>query len=50
MFDVDRFNVRKLNEMEVREKYQIKIWNRFAALKNFSNSEDISRKWEKIKE
>jgi len=31
-FDVERFNVRKLNEMEVRKQYQIKILHRFAAL------------------
>jgi len=24
-FDVDRFNLRKLNEMEVRKEYQIEI-------------------------
>jgi hypothetical protein len=28
---VERFNLRKLNEQEVREQYQIKIPNRFAA-------------------
>jgi len=36
--------------MEVREKYQINISNRFAALKNLIDSEDINRTWEKIKE
>jgi len=33
-FDWQRFNMRKLNEPEVREKYQIEITNRFAALEN----------------
>jgi len=28
-------NLRKLNELEVRKQYQIKITNRFAALENF---------------
>jgi hypothetical protein len=46
---VDRFTVRTLNEVEVREKYQIKISNRFAALKNQSDSADINRMCEKIK-
>jgi hypothetical protein len=41
---------RKLNELEVRKQYQIKISNRFAALNNFSDSEDINRAWENIKE
>jgi hypothetical protein len=39
----ERFNLRKPNELEVRKQYQIKILNRFAALENFSESEDISR-------
>ena len=29
-FDGERFNLRKLNELEVKEKYQIEITNRFA--------------------
>jgi len=33
-FDRQRFNLRKLNEPEVREQYQIEITNRFAALEN----------------
>ena len=30
-FDRQRFNLRKLNEPEVREQYQVEIKNRFAA-------------------
>ena len=30
--DVEKFNLRKLSELEVRKQYQIKISNRFAAL------------------
>ena len=33
-FDGERFNVRKLNELEVRKEYQIEITNRFVALVN----------------
>ena len=33
-FDVDRFNLRKVSEMEVRKQYRTKISNRFAALEN----------------
>ena len=29
-----RFNLRKLNDLEVRKQYQIEITNRFAALEN----------------
>jgi len=30
--DKERFNLRKLNELEIRKQYQIEISNRFAAL------------------
>jgi len=49
-FDRQRFNLRKLNEPEVREHYQIEITNRFAALENLNNDEDVNRTWEHIKE
>ena len=48
-FDEERFNLRKLNELEVRKQYRIKISNRFAALENLSDSEDINRAWENSK-
>jgi hypothetical protein len=49
-FDVNRFNFRKLSEIEVRKKYQIKISNKSAALENLNDREDINRTWENIKE
>ena len=49
-FDRQRFNLRKLNEPEVRELYQVEITNRFAALENSDDDEDINRNWENIKE
>jgi len=49
-FDRQRFNLRKLNESEAREKYQIEIINRFAALENANDEEDVNRIWEHIKE
>jgi len=42
--------LRKFNEPEVREQYQIKITNRFAALENMNDYEDVNRIWENIKE
>ena len=42
-FDRQQFNLRKLNEPEVREQYQIEITNRFAALGNLSDDEDVDR-------
>jgi hypothetical protein len=46
----ERFNLRKLNDLEVRKQYQIAITNRFAALENVSDDEDINRAWESIKD
>ena len=48
--DVERFNLRQLNELEVRKQYQNKISNRCVALENLSDSEDTNRAWENGKE
>ena len=45
-----RFNLRKLKELEVKEKYQIEITNWFADLENLNVDEDVNRVWENIKE
>jgi len=39
--DVERFNLRKINDLEVKKQYQINMSNRFAALENLSDSKDI---------
>jgi hypothetical protein len=49
-FDVERFNLRKPNELEVRKQYQIEISNRLPALETFSDIMDMNRIWEHIKE
>ena len=48
--DGKKFNLRKLNELKVRKQYQIEITNRFAALQNLNDSENINSAWENIKE
>jgi len=48
--DGERFNLRELNELEVRKHYHIEISKRFAALENVIDGEDINRAWESIKE
>ena len=48
-FDGEIFDLRKLNELEVRKQYQIEITNRFAALENLSDGEDINKAWENSK-
>jgi len=49
-FDRQRFNLRKLNELEVRKEHQTEITNRFAALENLNDDGDVNRTWENIKE
>jgi hypothetical protein len=49
-FEGESLNLRKLNELEVRKQYQIEISKRFAALENLSDSVDINRDWDNIKE
>jgi glycine betaine/choline ABC-type transport system substrate-binding protein len=44
--DGERFNLSKLNDVEVRNPYQIEITNRFAVLEKLSDIEDLNRAWE----
>ena len=46
---MERFNLRTLNDLEVKKRYQIQITNRFAALKNSNGSEDTNKTLENIK-
>jgi hypothetical protein len=48
--DKERFNVKKLNEEDVKEQYQVTIKNKFAALENLEDSGDINRAWDNIRE
>jgi bifunctional DNA-binding transcriptional regulator/antitoxin component of YhaV-PrlF toxin-antitoxin module len=38
MFDVERINLSKQSELEVRKQFQIKISNMFSALENLNDS------------
>ena len=40
-FDAESFSLRKLNQLEVKTQYQIKISKRFAAWENLNISGDI---------
>ena len=48
--DGGRFNLRKLNDLGVRKQYQIEITNRFAALENVSENENLNMGCKSIKE
>jgi predicted restriction endonuclease len=45
---MERFNLKKLKEVEDKEQYHVEISNKFAALKN--TEVNISRTWETIRE
>jgi hypothetical protein len=49
-FDLERFDMKKLNDVEVKEKYQVEISNRFAALESLDESFDINNAWESFRE
>jgi len=48
--DKERFHLRNLNGLVVRKQYQIETTNRFAAFEDLSDSKDVNRGWENIKE
>ena len=43
--DVERFNLKKLSEMEIRKQFQFELSNRFAVLEYLNDSEDINMDW-----
>jgi hypothetical protein len=49
-FYLERFDLKKLNDVEVKEKYQVEISNRFAASETLVQSFDINNAWENIRE
>jgi hypothetical protein len=48
--NTERFNVKKLNEGNVKEKYQVTIRKTFAALEILQDSGDINGTWDNIRE
>jgi hypothetical protein len=49
-FHTERLNLKKLNEVEGKDKYRFDVSNRFAALKDFDDEVEINTIWEKIRE
>jgi hypothetical protein len=49
-FDMERFNFKKLDEVEGKEQYRVEISDRFAVLENLDDDVDINRAWETIRE
>jgi hypothetical protein len=48
-FDLEIFDLKKLNYGEVKEKYQVEISDRFAALEKLDESVDINNAWGSIR-
>jgi hypothetical protein len=48
--DLERLDLRKLDDVEIKEKYQVEISNRFVALENLDDSLDINSAWKSIRE
>jgi hypothetical protein len=48
--DTEKFNVKKLNEGDVKEQYQVTARNKFADLENLEDSGDINRAWDSIRQ
>jgi lipoate-protein ligase A len=47
---MERFNLKKLNEVEGKEKYCVEVSNRFAALEDLDSEVEINTIWETIRE
>jgi hypothetical protein len=48
--EMGRFNLKKLNNGDVKEQYQIIIRNKFAALENSEDNGDNKRPWDNTRE
>jgi hypothetical protein len=49
-FNMERFNLQKLNEVEGKEQFRVEVSNRFAALEDLDTEVEIISAWETIKE
>jgi hypothetical protein len=50
IFDLEKFDLKKLDDIEVKKKYQVEISNRFAGLEILIESFDIYNAWESLRE
>jgi hypothetical protein len=50
IFSMERFNLKKLNEVESKEMYCVEVSNMFAALEDWDAEVEINSAWEMIRE
>jgi hypothetical protein len=49
-FDMERFNLKTLKEVEGKEQFHVEVSNRFAALEDLDVEVEINSAWETIRE
>jgi hypothetical protein len=49
-FDMERFSLKKLNDVESKEQFRVEVSNRFAALEDLDTEVEINSSWETIRE
>jgi hypothetical protein len=49
-FDMERFNLKKLNAVEGKEQFRVEVSNRFGALEDLDTEVEINSAWETIRE
>jgi hypothetical protein len=49
-FDIERFNLKKLKDVEGKEQFRVEVSNRFAALEDVDTKVEINSAWETIRE
>jgi hypothetical protein len=49
-FHTEKFNTKKLNEVEGKEQFRVEVSNRVAALEDLDAEVEINSVWETIKE
>jgi hypothetical protein len=47
---MERFNLKKLNEVEGKDQYCVEVSNRFAALEHLDTEVEINSAWKTIRE
>jgi hypothetical protein len=47
---MERFNLKKLNEVEGKEQFHVEVSNRFAGLEDLVAEVEINSAWEMIRE
>jgi hypothetical protein len=49
-FDMERFNLKKLHEVEGKGQFRVEVSNRFAPLENLDAEGEINNSWETVRE